>query len=79
LEWIDNMFSSPHATPDRTLGKWENIIQSTRIFGNVKGQIFIKGFAVGPDQSLPEGNPQRHGGLGTEQFWNPGFWQPTPP
>ena len=66
---------------DRTLGKWENIIQPTHIIPNeVRDRVYIKGFPVGDTN---KDRPQKHGefdeyrpGDGqTWKFWDRAFWE----
>jgi pimeloyl-ACP methyl ester carboxylesterase len=67
LEWIDAMFSTPQTLMDRTLGKWENIMQATHVIPeNILDQVTIKSFGVGGDQ----GKPQRHGDFNDIDFWS---------
>jgi hypothetical protein len=80
LQWIDNFFSSPLTMEDRTLGNWHNLMQETHVFPtNVRHQIKLKAFGVGPTGEFPEGNPQKHQEFGTNIFWAPTFWSPKPP
>uniref|UniRef100_UPI0040276BCD hypothetical protein n=1 Tax=Candidatus Wunengus sp. YC63 TaxID=3367699 RepID=UPI0040276BCD len=79
LEWIDNFLSSPQATMDRTLGKWDNIIQSTHIIPeDIRGQVNIKAFIAGPanGNEYQEGNPQKHADFTGQEFWKEAFWTP---
>lgn len=81
LVWIDNFLSSPETPLDRTLGRWENVLQATHVIPEeVRSQITLKAFGVGKAKALsldfPEGNPQRHSDFtkkGTT-FWRPRFW-----
>jgi hypothetical protein len=71
LEWLDNFLAAPQTPLDRTMGKWENIIQSTQIFPpQIRGQITIKAFGNGP------GDPVRHGDFSRRDmyFWRKAFW-----
>lgn len=84
LEWIDNFLASPETTMDRTLGKWDNIIQSTHIIPkDIRGQIDIKAFIAGPDnrKEYREGNPQKHADFTKKgmEFWKETFWKPKEP
>jgi len=81
LEWIDNFLASPEIMLDRTLGKWENIIQATHIFPeDIRGRIYIKAFAADPkEHGYPEGNPTRHADFTDykkNKFWEETFWKP---
>lgn len=84
LEWIDNFLASPQTTLDRTLGKWENIIQATHIIPEeTRGQVNIKAFIAGPDsrKEYQEGNPQKHADFTKKEiaFWKETFWKPKEP
>jgi len=84
LEWIDNFMTTPSTPMDRTLGKWENIIQATHIIpDNVRSRVYIKGFPVGDNW---EDGPQTHGefddfraGDLKRRFWDKSFWDVKPP
>ena len=50
LTWIGNFFASPSTHLDRTLGRWENVIQATHIIpDDIKGRVHLKAFGVGRD------------------------------
>lgn len=85
LEWIDNFLTTPATPLDRTLGKWENIIQATHIIpDDVRPRITIKGFGVGEKSTT---GPQTHGQFDdfcsikdddncqNWKFWDPVFWE----
>jgi pimeloyl-ACP methyl ester carboxylesterase len=66
LEWIDSMFVTPQTLMDRTLGKWDNVMQATQVIPHsIRDQVTIKSFGVGRDQGLP----QRHGDFNDIAFW----------
>ena len=66
LEWIDNLFTTPHGLLDRTLGKWENIIQATHVIPErLRDRVTIKAFGVGGPAK-----PQRHGQFNDIEFWD---------
>ena len=74
LEWIDNFLSTPRTVPERTLGKWDNVVSTTTLIPtNVAGRIRIKAFAVGPRDKFPD-NPMIHGDFSEEPFWRDEFW-----
>jgi hypothetical protein len=80
LEWIDNALSAPPTALDRTLGRWENIVQATHIIPmSVRGRVHLKAFGVGGDRALPGRDPQKHSDFGEREFWLPDFWEPTHP
>jgi hypothetical protein len=81
LEWIDSYFTTPSTPMDRTLGKWENIIQATHIIPDeVRERVYIKGFPVGDTN---KDGPQKHGEFDeyrpkdgqTWKFWDRAFWE----
>lgn len=50
LEWIDNFFSKPLTFDQRTLGKWDNLIQSTHLIDNeIRDRMHLKCFSVRSD------------------------------
>ncbi len=50
LEWIDAFFSKPLTFDQRTLGKWDNLIQSTHLIDNgVRDRVHLKCFSVRSD------------------------------
>uniref|UniRef100_A0A831XK10 Lipoprotein n=1 Tax=Geobacter metallireducens TaxID=28232 RepID=A0A831XK10_GEOME len=82
LEWIDNYLTTPDTPLDRTLGKWENIIQATHVIPpEVRSRVNLKAFGVGKTET---DGPQRHGEFDdyepwkgqTWRFWDPLFWKP---
>ncbi len=79
LEWIDNFLSTPRTVPERTLGKWDNVISTTALIPtNVAGRVRIKAFAVGPRDKFPD-NPMVHGDFSEEPFWERDFWTKRAP
>ena len=74
LEWIDNFLSTPRTVPERTLGKWDNVVSTTALIPtNVASRVRIKAFAVGPRDKFPD-NPMVHGDFSEEPFWEKEFW-----
>jgi hypothetical protein len=69
LVWIDDFFSSPLTDFDRTIGRWENVIQGYPEFKPVQSQVHIKAF----DQTS---QIQEHGDFGGACFWQKKFWTP---
>lgn len=50
LEWIDAFFSKPLTFDQRTLGKWDNLIQSTHLINKgVRDRVHLKCFSVRSD------------------------------
>jgi hypothetical protein len=83
LVWIDAFLENPRTPLDRTLGRWENVIQATYIFPEeIRGRVHIKSFdLLGWDATPAElaANPQKHGDFTRKNFWVSSFWQPGPP
>lgn len=78
LEWIDYYYNSPQTPLDRTLGKWDNIIQQTHLIpDSLRGHIHLKGFSVETDPNFQGANPQKHGDFTHFGFWRPSFWEPS--
>ena len=79
LVWIDDMFSRPHTTLDRTLGRWQNLAAvSLAVPKHLRPRVTLKAFAVlGTDQNFPM-YPQKHGHFGGQKYWLPEFWEPEP-
>lgn len=72
LVWIDDFFSSPSAFLDRTVGRWENIVQAFgEIDDSLRTRVHIKAF----DQTS---NIRDHGDFGSACFWQHEFWEPGP-
>lgn len=89
LEWIDNFLTTPATPLDRTLGKWENIIQATHVIPEkICDRVTIKGFGVGTMKSI---GPQQHGEFDEFcakhntsdcpdwKFWSEVFWTADDP
>lgn len=72
LVWIDDFLSSPLTYYDRTIGRWENVIQGFPEFESVRSQIHIKAF----DQ---DSKIKQHGDFGSACFWWKEFWEPGKP
>ena len=70
LVWIDDFFSTPLTQYDRTVGRWENLIQAYgEIPETMRGRVFIKAF----DQKSPIATHKDFGGA---EFWEESFWKP---
>jgi pimeloyl-ACP methyl ester carboxylesterase len=84
LEWIDNFLGAPRTATDRTLGKWENIMQSAHVFPpEIQSRVEIVAAdyqrrCVCPSRCETcedEGvthrcDPQKHGEFGRQKFWD---------
>ncbi len=78
LEWIDNFLASPRTVPERTLGKWENVVStSVLIPKEIAGRVHIKAFDVGGSKQARKEQPQKHGDFTDKDkdFWKESFWQ----
>jgi pimeloyl-ACP methyl ester carboxylesterase len=72
LEWIDNFFSKPNTTEERTFGKYENVMQCIHMIPEERrGQITFKIFGTGKHMKK---DPQTHGSFTEFNFWDPKFW-----
>lgn len=79
LEWIDNFLGNPRTASDRTLGKWENIMQSAHIFpAEIRPRISMIAAKYQPgctrcgncdECENVECDPQKHGDFGGAKFW----------
>ena len=77
LEWIDNFFSSPNNTEERTLGKYENIFQCIHMIPEeYRAQVTIKTFGAG---RFSPSVPQKHGSFTDYPFWRKEFWSTKAP
>jgi hypothetical protein len=83
LEWIDNYFSKPLTFDQRTLGKWDNVLQATHLFPeSLRSRIHLKAFGIFSNQGLrsdeeaacPNGAPTEHGDFGQCKFWKEAFF-----
>lgn len=71
LVWIDDFFSTALTYNDKTVGRWDNVIQAYPEFKDVQDQVYIKAF----DQTSLI---QKHGNLGQACFWQNRFWKLGP-
>jgi hypothetical protein len=70
LVWIDDFFSSPLTQYDRTVGRWENVIQAYGEFPKeLRDRVFLKAF--NRDSRIA-----KHGDFSRARFWEETFWQP---
>lgn len=80
LTWIDEFLADPATPLDRTLGRWDNIVQCAFVIPqDVRGQITIKAMSLNPDDRTPcQGgtapDPQIHGGFRNYHYWEESFW-----
>jgi pimeloyl-ACP methyl ester carboxylesterase len=72
LEWIDELYESPHSRLERTVGKWDNLRVLLPVLSEETGtdRITVKVFG-----SLP-GEPMQHGDFNNVDmcFWRDSFW-----
>lgn len=80
LTWVDNYYEMPASFMDRTLGRWENIMNCTQIIPHdLRGRISIRSFGVGPSDQYSYRcyrrlNPQKHSDFKKMKFWDERFW-----
>jgi len=68
LVWIDDFYSVPPTQLDRTVGRWENLIQAYGdIPEEIRRQVYVKAFA----QDSPI---NKHGDFSDARFWEEKFW-----
>jgi hypothetical protein len=75
LVWIDNFLAAPETTLDRTLGCWENVMQTAHVIPKeVRSRTTFKAFGFGGSDCNA---PTTHGALTHHSygFWRPDFWQ----
>ena len=77
LVWVDDFLSAPETPLDRTVGRFENLLQAVHTTpDDLRGRVHIKAFGVGGNVKAP----QKHGDF-TEgfKFWRPAcWWSPGP-
>lgn len=86
LVWLDDFLTDPQTPLDRTLGRWDNMVNATAIIpDSVKKQIWLKAFAIAPSGALPPMpsncnlGPQEHGDFRNNPYWTEQFWQDQKP
>ena len=84
LVWIDDFLEEPATPLDRTLGRWENLVQVPYVIPpKLRGRFSIKAFSLlRHGTSCLEGGdpqPQQHGDFSQAPYWDPLFWQPAHP
>jgi hypothetical protein len=72
LEWIDELYESPHSRLERTVGKWDNLRVLLPVLSEETGtdRITIKVFGS------EAGEPTQHGDFNNVDmcFWRDSFW-----
>jgi hypothetical protein len=83
LCWIDDFLTSPQNPLDRTLGRWDNIVQTPYVFPeSLRGRVAIKAFGLErpiTPTTKPILDPQIHGDFTDSPFWEASFWKPAAP
>jgi len=84
LVWIDDFLSEPSTPLDRTLGRWENVVQAPYVIpAKVRGRVGVKAFELlRPGEvwwDRPDPQPQRHGDFSGAPYWDENFFTPTAP
>jgi hypothetical protein len=81
LVWLDDFLTDPQTPLDRTLGRWDNLVNATAVIPQAaRKQINLKAFALAPSnkQPPPPGQPnygpQEHGQFRGNPYWSPDFW-----
>ncbi|MGI9324570.1 MAG: hypothetical protein ACR2PZ_05075, partial [Pseudomonadales bacterium] len=82
LVWIDNMYTSPATTLERTAGRFDNFADYVHmippsLIERVHFKIFGKSKTDGCDikqRPLAICSPQRHGDFSEAKFWDPAFY-----
>jgi pimeloyl-ACP methyl ester carboxylesterase len=86
LVWVDDFFANPATPLDRTLGRWENVLEYAYLIPkDVRRRVSIKAFDLTIQPTLPRdprkgttGSPQRHSHFRTVRYWEEDFWTPLP-
>jgi hypothetical protein len=84
LCWIDDFLATPDTMLDRTLGRWDNVLQVwPEIPPSLRGRVAIKAFSLKPlgytpPHDTPNMDPQTHPQFSDSPFWDEQFWQPAP-
>jgi pimeloyl-ACP methyl ester carboxylesterase len=81
LVWIDDYFANPATPLDRTMGRWENIVESSYVIPDdpaMKRRMTFKAFGLRPTPQLVDDVPQQHGDFRACRYWSPSFWQAEP-
>jgi hypothetical protein len=84
LAWIDDFLTEPSTPLDRTLGRWENLVQVPYVIpAKMRGRVAIKAFdLLRPGEAWyarPDPQPQQHGDFSGAPYWDENFITPTPP
>jgi pimeloyl-ACP methyl ester carboxylesterase len=88
LVWIDDMFANPYTPLDRTLGRWDNIVEAVYVIPKkLRGRIRLKAFemylkledAPKREEDKYVVSPQKHGDFSACRFWRNSFWEPASP
>lgn len=84
LCWIDAFLGEPATPLDRTLGRFDNIVQVPFVIPErLRGRVAIKAFCLLQDQDKwnlgPDPQPQKHGDFSESPYWDVRFWQPDQP
>ena len=77
LVWLDDFLTEPNTPLDRTLGRWDNIVEAAYVIRDVRPQVHHKAFTFNQYAQLVGENPQEHGDFTLVHFWRNPFWQPV--
>jgi len=89
LVWIDDFLADPNTPLDRTMGRWDNIVEAAWVIPrrdpanphtDIRKQISLKAFAlnVRDDYDWNTHVPQKHTHF-SWYYWDEDFWKPSPP
>jgi hypothetical protein len=77
LVWLDDFLTEPNTPLDRTLGRWDNIVEAAYVIRDVKTQVHLKAFTFNQYGQLEDQSPQQHGDFTLVHFWKDEFWKPV--
>jgi hypothetical protein len=77
LVWLDDFLTEPNTPLDRTLGRWDNIVEAAYVIRDVRPQIHLKAFTFNQYGQLEDQSPQQHGDFTVVDFWKEDLWKPV--
>jgi hypothetical protein len=80
LCWIDQFLDEPSTPLDRTLGRWDNLVQVSYVIPpTLRGRTSVKAFKLRPSVAgkvdMNDPQPQQHADFSQTPYWDPKFWQ----
>jgi hypothetical protein len=82
LVWLDDFLAQPQTPIDRTLGRWDNLVEAVWVIPTesevpgLRRRLHFKAFGVNYSDAYVTMNPQKHGQFSSQPFWDPDFWKP---